>query len=411
MSERVKVSVILTSYNHAKYLKEAIDSVLGQTFSDFELIIWDDASTDESWQIITSYSDRRIKSFRNDVQRRAIWGVNKAITEIAVGEYIAIHHSDDVWELPKLEKQVVFLDEHPEVGAVFTDALIISESSKVFENNTHSFQKLFDQPNRTRYDWLNHFFCRGNALCHPSVLVRKTCYEDSEPYRLGFGLLADLDAWVRLCLKHDIFIMPEKLVRYRVRARAANASTDPKTRIRRPFEFLQVLDNYKQIATAEELVKVFPIAEKYIKPAGCDLGFALGMVALDLKPYKVTELFGLNLLFAALNDPARAKRINDLYGFTNKDFVPLIAKHDVFSVESLSEQAAHIEKLSLKHAEILNSTAWKFAMTLRKMRVLFLPPGSLQEKVMRLLLKPVLPYIQKEDQKTQPRQMNGQKNV
>ena len=94
MSERIRVSVILTSYNHAKYLKEAIDSVLDQTFSDFELIIWDDASTDESWHIITSYSDKRIKSFRNDVHKRALWGMNKAISEIAAGEYIAIHHSE-----------------------------------------------------------------------------------------------------------------------------------------------------------------------------------------------------------------------------------------------------------------------------------------------------------------------------
>ena len=58
-----KVSILLTSYNHAKYLREAIDSVLGQTFRDFELIIWDDASADESWQIIKSYADARIRAF------------------------------------------------------------------------------------------------------------------------------------------------------------------------------------------------------------------------------------------------------------------------------------------------------------------------------------------------------------
>ena len=108
MAEKARVSVILTSYNHAKYLKEAIESVLNQTFSDFELIIWDDASTDESWQVITSYPDGRIQSFRNEVQKRAAFGVNKAISEIAAGEYIAIHHSDDIWEPQKLEKQVAF---------------------------------------------------------------------------------------------------------------------------------------------------------------------------------------------------------------------------------------------------------------------------------------------------------------
>lgn len=101
-----KVSIILTSFNHAKYLREAIESALNQTFSDFELIIWDDASTDDSWEIIQSYSDPRIKSFRNDVRRRGIYGINRAISEVAEGEYIAIHHSDDVWELNKLALRI-----------------------------------------------------------------------------------------------------------------------------------------------------------------------------------------------------------------------------------------------------------------------------------------------------------------
>ncbi|MDD1605895.1 MAG: glycosyltransferase, partial [Methylococcaceae bacterium] len=72
-----KISVILTSFNHEKYIQEAIDSVLNQTFTDFELIIWDDASTDNSWDLINQYSDPRIKAFRNDVQKRGIWGINK----------------------------------------------------------------------------------------------------------------------------------------------------------------------------------------------------------------------------------------------------------------------------------------------------------------------------------------------
>lgn len=100
-----KISIILTSFNHEKYIKEAIDSALNQTFTDFELIIWDDASSDNSWEIIQSYGDPRIRSFRNDVQRRGIYGINKAISEVAQGEYIAIHHSDDIWESENLRSR------------------------------------------------------------------------------------------------------------------------------------------------------------------------------------------------------------------------------------------------------------------------------------------------------------------
>ena len=102
-----KVSVILISYNHEKFIREAIESVLNQTFTDFELIIWDDASSDDSWAIINSYNDSRIKAFLNDETRRGIYGINKAISEVASGEYLAIHHSDDVWASEKLQKQVI----------------------------------------------------------------------------------------------------------------------------------------------------------------------------------------------------------------------------------------------------------------------------------------------------------------
>ncbi|NLJ19748.1 MAG: glycosyltransferase, partial [Bacteroidales bacterium] len=127
MKKNIKVSIVLSSYNHEKYIKKAIDSALNQTFSDFELIIWDDASSDTSWQIISSYTDPRIRAFRNE---KNLGGGNakKAITEIAVGEYIAIHHSDDIWEPDKLEKQVAFLDANPEIGAVFSQAQIIDEN-------------------------------------------------------------------------------------------------------------------------------------------------------------------------------------------------------------------------------------------------------------------------------------------
>src|ERR1700690_1971582 len=108
MNKPPKVSVFLTSFNHAKYLRGSIDSVLHQTFSDFELIILDDASTDDSWQIIQSYSDPRIQTFRNKTNLGGYFP--GAFPGMASAEYIAVHHSDDLWEPEKLEKQVPFLD-------------------------------------------------------------------------------------------------------------------------------------------------------------------------------------------------------------------------------------------------------------------------------------------------------------
>ena len=258
MNSNPKISIFLTSYNHGKYLHESIKSVLNQTYQDYELIILDDASQDDSWEIIHSYTDPRIKAFRNAENRKGI-RLNDAIVKLSAGEYIAVHHSDDVWEDRKLEKQVAYLDSHPQIGAVFTLVTLIDEQSQIFSDLYHKDYRIFDQPNRTRHEWLNHFFFIGNALCHPSILIRRDCYQDMGLPRRGLAQVPDLDGWIRLCMKYEIFILQEKLIRFRIRAGAKNASGNrPDTRIRDHYEKLQLLNNYRSISTAEEFIKYFP---------------------------------------------------------------------------------------------------------------------------------------------------------
>jgi glycosyltransferase involved in cell wall biosynthesis len=371
VAEKPKVSIILTSYNHAKFLRDSIESVLAQTFSDFELIIWDDESTDESWQIINSYTDARIRAFRNS-PRKQYMIVEKAISEYAAAEYIAIHHSDDAWEPQKLAQQVAFLDENPQVGAVFSQAQVVDENGARFTVKSHFYYNVFEQPNRTRYEWLNYFFYHGNALCHPSMLIRKKCYDELGYYRHGLAQIGDLDMWVRLCLKYDIHVLPEKLVRFRVRANEANTSGNrPDVRVRGYYEFFQVYKNYCKIQDPKEFIEVFPAARKYFLPEGYDIGFALGMLALENQKFHADKLLGLELLFEALNDPERAQKIQKLYGFKVVDFVALTAENDVFSIEKVDNLTAEVQALTVKKYElqgILNSRAWKLVTILRKIR-------------------------------------------
>ena len=393
MTNSPKVSVILTSYNHAKYLRESIESVLDQTYRDFELIIWDDASTDNSWSIISSYTDARIQKFRNETNQ-FIEYFRRAISNVARGEYIAIHHSDDVWEADKLEKQVAFLNENPRIGAVFSNALIIGENGEPFEDKSHFYYKIFNQPNRTRYEWLNYFFGHGNALCHPSVLIRKICYEDRGLYRYGLTQTPDFDMWVRLCLKYEIYIMPEKLVRFRVLANKENASASRQdNHIRSQFEYLQVLDNYRQLSSYEEIIRIFPSAEKYYRTEGFDAQFVLGMLALETKPFKFTELFGLQLLFEALNDPSRAIKIKEIYHFDIQKFKELSGAHDIFSFAISEQQAkreqdwnAQLTDLQTKLNQIVNSNEWKIVLLFRQIFVVLAPPNSRRAKAVRQIV-------------------------
>lgn len=333
MKREPKVTVFLSSFNHAKYLREAIDSALSQSFTDFELIIWDDASSDESWAIINSYADPRIRKFRNDVRRRGVYGLNKAVSELAVGEYIAIHHSDDVWHADKLERQVSFLAAHPDVGAVFSSAFAIDDEGRLLDED-HLYQNIFDQRNRTRHEWLHFFFYGENVLCHPSVLVRKSCYHDCGLYRFGFGQIGDLDMWIRLCLRTEIHVLPEKLVSFRLRSNEANTSADrPDVRIRNLNEFRRLLENYRKIGSFAEFVKVFPSASVYDRGEDSSIDFALAMMILAGPPIGANEMFALDVLFEIISDPGKAAAIKRNYGFDYVDYVELTGKHDIYSRE------------------------------------------------------------------------------
>jgi len=351
-----KVSVILTSFNHEKYIREAIDSVLAQTFTDFELIIWDDASTDNSWQIIKEYSDVRIKAYRNETNQRYV--INRALKEVASGEYIAINHSDDIWVKDKLEKQVAFLESNFGFGAVFSNTLTIGEDGNLLRDLNHVYTKIFNQPNRTRYEWLNYFFYNGNALCHPSLLIRKQCFDVCGLYRYGLAQLPDFDMWVRLCFKYEIYVMPEKLVYFRVRDNEANTSGNrPEVRTRVAAEFLNILRNYLQIETFEDLVAIFPQAKKYYRLEGFESKFVLCMILLEDSTFIFSKLLSIELLFDLIGDATKAKKIKSLYNFDYLDLIKITGRYDSFS-QGYSNSG-------LELGQLLSSVSWRITRPLR----------------------------------------------
>lgn len=379
-----KVTIFMSSYNHALYLRESIDSVLNQTFTDYELFIVDDASTDDSWSIIQEYADPRIRAMRNEVNRNDKAVMRHVIAELACGEYFAVHHSDNLWEPGKLQAQVEYLDTHPEIGAVFTKPHNIDENGNLITEIGKPDHPLFDRPNRTRQEWLNHFFYHGNAFYHPSILIRRECYDVCGSYRDGFAQIPDLDMWVRLCLKYPIHVLPEKLIRYRVPAPDKYISGNtPETRVRKMFEKLKMLENYLRITEWQELLAVFPNAAKYENPKGFDCAYVLARLALDAPDRVTTRLFGLNILFDILGDNERSRRVFDLYGFTHKEFIALSAANDIFS----SERMVHLESK-------LKSPKHNFSSLIRKILSWLAPPHSRREKaVQKLKSVMVFPYF------------------
>ncbi|MEZ5662332.1 MAG: glycosyltransferase [Burkholderiaceae bacterium] len=330
-----RVSVVLTSYNHGKYLRQAIDSVLAQTFQDFELTIWDDASTDDSWNIIQSYTDPRIRAFRNETNQRKL--VNKALASGALrGEFVAIHHSDDTWHPLKLERQVQVLNEHDGIGAVFTHAHPIDEEGQLLSDATHNYFAIFDHPNRPRHAWLRHFLLEGNALCHPSALIRRRCFAQVGDYRYNLLQLPDLDMWIRICLQADIHIVQERLTYFRVRDNEANTSGNTPANLNRiNCELQQILPNYLQITDVDLFLRAFPEAARYPDLTPADLPFAFALTVLSITPAIPPKLFALQVIHQHFGDVQRHPRLLQCFGYDLGRFIADTGAYDFFNEQLL----------------------------------------------------------------------------
>lgn len=328
-----KVSVVLTSYNHGPYVGKAIESILAQSMDDWELLIWDDASTDNSWDVICSYSDSRIKAFRNPRSMRGVWGINKAITHVAKGQFIAIHHSDDMWRRNKLKQQVDYLDSTPDVAAVFTRVQLIDEQDQlVVDEKDNAHFRAFDSPNKTRQEWLNHFFYRGNGLCHPSVMVRAEAYKQLGGYIYGFGQLGDLHMWVRMCLHYSIHVLEEELVLFRVHSKNKNSSArTPENVNRHRNEFYQILKLYEPIVQTSDFPIVFPQipCDKHHCPVSRLFLYAKHLIETNIQG--VSQLLGLEIISNLLQDPATAQLLWKTHGYDYKSQAALMGSCELFA--------------------------------------------------------------------------------
>lgn len=341
--QRPKVSVRIPSYNHEKYIRECMESLLKQSFQDFEIMITDDGSTDRTAVIIREFSDPRIKlEIFSENQGSAAAIAN--CTQRSQGDYLANLWSDDLWEKDKLEKQVRFLDDHPEYAAVFSKVQFIDDDSKEINDDNN----VFDVANRSAEEWLNYFFYHGNCLCNPSVMIRKNVYEELVGQDKRLAGMGDFDLWVRLCLKSEIHIIDTKLTRFRLRAKQANASGNRlENHIRCHFEQKQILNNFLAIDDVERLLKIFPECEKYGRLAPKLIPYFLGRLAWDTGEDN-KQLWGLEIIFNLMADESTARLLQQNCSFSYVNLHQLAMLTDPYKLKLLDSIAGKLLKLYWK---------------------------------------------------------------
>ena len=201
------VSVVLPLYNAAAFLREAIDSVLAQTFTDFELIIINDGSTDSSERIVRSYADPRIRFLHHDRNRGLVAVLNEGI-ERAKGRYIARMDADDIMLPGRLSKQEAFLKEHPEIDLVAAHVELMNvdgETTGVWDTDRAVVSE----------DEIRAMMPRTNCIAHPTVLFRSSSL-GSLRYDPRMTEGEDWELWLRMLSRGlRIAKIPEVLLRYR----------------------------------------------------------------------------------------------------------------------------------------------------------------------------------------------------
>lgn len=198
------VSVVLATYNYGRYLAGALDSALGQTLDDLEIIVIDDGSTDETQEVMAPYlANRRVRYFGTNHGGQP--AAKNAGIRLARAPLISFLDADDLWLPTKLEKQAALFAGDPGLGVVYSRRRLMDEQGR----HLH-----FSQPTLPRGNVLEAMF-RQNFICFSSAVVRRTVFDQVGLFDTKLALAIDYDLWLRIAQRYPFDFVDEPLVMYR----------------------------------------------------------------------------------------------------------------------------------------------------------------------------------------------------
>ena len=306
MTDTPTISIIMASYNHADFISQAIESVRQQTYDNWELLIADDASTDNTLQVLDAYkNDRRIKIFPFQINRQ--YHMRNFASKHARGKYLAFLNSDDVFHPEKLQKQIEALEHNKDILTVFTHVSIIDENNNRLKG--HSLEKIFSVRNQSRHQWLQCFFISGNCLCVSSAIIRRNCFEEIGRFNPLLIQISDLDLWIRICLRGDIHIIPEELTLMRILRNSKNLSA-PSSAVasRMEFENQHIYSHYFSPEAITQASNIFPDLNHTLPEDTAGWRYYLLCSKLIASSHRSMKIAGFTKLHQLLSD--REKRIS-----------------------------------------------------------------------------------------------------
>jgi glycosyltransferase involved in cell wall biosynthesis len=288
-----KISVIIPVFNGANYLREAIDSVLSQTYKNFEVIVVDDGSVDETWEIIQSYGPQ-LKGIH-----KANGGVASALNcgiQQATGKYIAWLSHDDLFLPNKLEHQMTFLQQFPQIKACYTDYYVIDTEGNIIAE--------IETPWYPREQAIRMLFV-GGYVNGSTMVIERSCFDQVGLFSEKLRYTQDTEMWLRLSLQFEIGRVPEKLGKQRYHRAQGSRSikihrAESETMYRQVFEKLGIGGLFTELVKSANDPQM--IARAYIRLGDVMATYHGGYAFAD-------ELYARAIaLYPFWHNPARLKR-------------------------------------------------------------------------------------------------------
>jgi glycosyltransferase involved in cell wall biosynthesis len=288
------ITVLMPVYNSAKHLSKAIDSVLSQTFQAFEFVIIDDGSSDESEQIINSYSDSRIRFFQNKENRGISATLNRGI-ELANTEWIARMDADDICFPERLASQYSFIQSHPD-GSLFSCYVEVMSEDEEFVRVDRF------KPSDYFYNLTFSFW-----MYHPSLVYRRDAVKSIGMYTVAYA--EDYELVWQLSRRFKIYIQPEVLLRYRVSAQSLWQVTKKKEYREALIE--QIRRNMLSYISNDVKIEDWQIEQLGMSDATRNLTMEMALSCIDLLgivTQKMLQKPNVNLVPEELIAAAKRKR-------------------------------------------------------------------------------------------------------
>lgn len=348
------ISISMVTYNHEKYITEAIQSILDQTFTNFELIIVNDGSTDKTEAMIKSFIDPRITYIYQQNQGPSV-AINTAVMA-AHGKYLAIMSGDDVCYPHRLQTQYDYLRNASDCKIVFSRADFIDDDSNLIAHEWG--ENIFNRTElKSREEMWRHLFYQGNFLNAPTCMLERDLLIEAGLFDPCSIQLQDFAMWINLLKKHNVYVLPQKLIKYRFRDGNGNLSSFARSS-RAMFEWHQLGKNIFTDVSISFFKKVFAdVLRKadFSEDVEYELEKAFLFLSHDLEIFKA---IGVEKLFVLLKNKDIAVVAREKYNFGFHELFELMSGVKLFDknleIKILEE---NIQKQNLQLVELSDHVA------------------------------------------------------